>query len=97
VLIEHILDNGIVGRIAHHKRRRPARDPLHPLGGRRVRAREIIQQHDLVAGIEKGDRRVGADVSGTAGEEYTHAPQPTQPVRAAHAPATPSLPPDSSR
>src|SRR5690606_17231725 len=47
-------------------------DPAHGLG---AAVREIVEHDDPVPALEQHQGGVGTDVSGAAGQQYTHAPR----------------------
>ena len=60
------IDRGSVGDIASNEVRPFPADQLDSVQGNGGRVVQVVRQHDLVAGFQKGERREGADITGPA-------------------------------
>ena len=71
VLLEDLAESRAVAAVHLDEGDVGARDLAHALDGVHVAVREVIDDHDIIAGIDEFHGGVRADVAGTAADQYT--------------------------
>ena len=71
------LDGQLVANIALYQNRLTPCDLLDPVECFWVTVAEVVENNNFVAGLKQLDAGVGSDVTGTAGNQNTHARPPT--------------------
>ncbi len=70
VLAENRTQGLLVAGIDLLERNVDTRDAAHAFDGRRIRIGEVVDDDDAEAGADELDGRMGADVAGTARNQY---------------------------
>jgi hypothetical protein len=69
---EEVLGLVPVGEVEGVHRDVGAGQRFHPADHGRLAVGEVVDDDDVVAGLDEGQDRVGSDVAGTAGDENAH-------------------------
>ena len=71
VLLEDLAEGRAVAAVRLDEGDVDARDPAHALDGVHVAVREVVDDHDVIPGIDEFHGGVRADIAGTAADQYT--------------------------